>query len=111
MRLAPFASNDDTARRIPLGWRSLAFLARPVVGHGGWQSLLRRLQAGVCDGELICRTRDLDALVRHCSGVHHGGWQQRARAIIVDSQLQHLGVLPERRRPRLHVVKGGGNGR
>ncbi len=69
---------------------SLALLERPVHGRGGWQSLLRRLQAGLHGHLLIISDKDFDQLVRACSGPHVGGFQLRCRAIVRDVVAQRL---------------------
>lgn len=86
-------------RRILLQPESVRLLVKRVVGRGGFQSLLRRLQAGLHGSVLTATVPDLERLVRHCGGARVGGFQRRARAIVVDDQLNELiseGMLPVR---------------
>lgn len=72
-----------SGRVVLLRYLSVALLRRPVVGRGGFQSLLRRLQAGLRGRALTVTDADLDRLVRYCAGPV-GGFQRRLRAVIVD---------------------------
>lgn len=67
---------------IPLTRREAELVRRPVVGRGGYQSLLRRIQRGLRGRALSISSQDLDALVRAVSGKKRGGFQQRAEAIV-----------------------------
>lgn len=67
---------------ISLTAREAALVRRPVVGRGGYQSLLRRIQRGLRGRQLAISSKDLDALVRAVSGKKRGGFQQRAEAIV-----------------------------
>lgn len=67
---------------IPLTRREVAVLRRPVVGHGGYQSLLRRVQRGLRGHALSISSSDLDALVRAVAVDKRGGFQRRAEAVV-----------------------------
>lgn len=59
-------------------------LRRPINGDGGFQRLMRRIQAGLAGTRLTVDGADLDALIRATRGVDCGGFQRRAREILVD---------------------------
>lgn len=67
---------------IPLTRREAELVRRPVVGRGGYQSLLRRVQRGLHGCSLSISNHDLDALVRAVAAKKQGGFQQRAEAIV-----------------------------
>lgn len=67
---------------ILLTRREAELVRRPVVGKGGYQSLLRRIQRGLHGRSLAIASKDLDALVRAVSGPKRGGFQMRAEAIV-----------------------------
>lgn len=90
-----------TSYAVLMSHKSLALLARPVVGHGGFQSLLRRLQRGRQGRVLHVSQKDLDALVRACSGPSAGGFQQRFRQIVVDVTVDQFMRHPELLRAEL----------
>jgi hypothetical protein len=94
-------------RILVLGRESQAVLERPVNGHGGWQSLLRRLQAGRRGAVLTVATRDLEMLMRYTQGRRVGGFQRRCRAILIDGVLTD--IINEGR--RLVIVPRGIDGR
>lgn len=67
---------------IPLTRREAELVRRPVVGRGGYQSLLRRLQLGLHGHSLSISNQDLDALTRAVASKRRGGFQQRAEAVV-----------------------------
>lgn len=97
-------------------------LARPIVGRGGFQSLLRRIQRGLDGVYLEVDTEDLNALVRAASrgGINRmGGFQQRVLALITDAVINTWNSVPDpspqltlpfqaRQPPKpLTVIRGG----
>ena len=60
-----------------------AVLMQPVEGQGGWQSLLRRLQAAYdpATGVISVADADLDRLRSYCTDYGDGGWQKRVRQV------------------------------
>lgn len=52
---------------------------RPVRGHGGFQSLLRRLQKQIVDNVLTLSDDDLRKLWRNSWKYGEGGFQERTR--------------------------------
>lgn len=95
-------------KTILLRAESLELLGRPVVGRGGFQSLMRRLQAGLRGRVLTLSTKDLDALIRHCSGRTLGGFQLRARALIVDYVLNDLFAPKAFKLEAIRATQGSG---
>lgn len=82
---------------------TVAMWRRPIVGEGGWQTLFRRIQAGLDGSVLTAATADLDELVRMVSGgkgKHLGGYQYRAKALVVDVCTWQV----FRRPPRLRLL-------
>lgn len=65
-------------------------LRRPIRGDGGFQSLMRRIQLGLRGRELRVEDADLDALMRATRGTKAGGFQRRARDIVVDAVIDGL---------------------
>lgn len=64
-------------------------LGRPVRGQGGYQSLLRKLQANLAGNLLRLSRQDCERIVRYASSYGQGGWQGRLRSI-VDAARQYL---------------------
>lgn len=80
-------------RQIVLLPATAAIVRRPVVGRGGFQTLFRRIQGGLVGNVLTVAQADLDALVRLGSGAagrRLGGYQHRAKALIVDVVMWNL---------------------
>lgn len=67
-------------------------LRRPIRGDGGFQSLMRRIQLGLRGRMLLVEDADVDALLRATRGKHIGGFQRRARDIVVDAVVDQLRV-------------------
>lgn len=86
MRALKESGNPDL-RVMLLSARSQVLLARPIRGQGGFQRVLRRLQASV-DGEvLVAAADDMNALVRLSTGKAFrrlGGFQQVAVSLLMD---------------------------
>lgn len=81
-------------RVVRLHSDTAAMLRRPINGRGGFQSLMRRIQLGLRGRQLRVGQADLDALVRALKQPHVGGFQRRARAILVDVIMQDLRPAP-----------------
>ena len=62
---------------VTLSTPELVRLRRPVLGSGGYQSLLRRLQRGLRGRTLRIDVDDLGRLVTFWMHPHRGGFQQR----------------------------------
>lgn len=74
---------------------ALEALRRPVVGQGGFQSLLRELQDRVGTGSVLTLTPDLIArIVRYVQDYGQGGFQGR-----LDTVLAELGGLARSLQP------------
>lgn len=65
-------------------------LRRPIKGRGGFQSLMRRIQLGLRGRQLVIEQADLDALLRATRGPACGGFQRRARDIVVEAVMDRL---------------------
>lgn len=65
-------------------------LQRPIKGRGGFQSLMRRIQLGLRGRQLVVEQADINALIRATKGRAIGGFQRRARDIIVDAVIDRL---------------------
>jgi hypothetical protein len=66
--------------RIPLSQQAQKAFAKPIVGKGGHQTLLRRLQAQIRDGELVISVADMEKMLRYMLSYGSGGFQQRFAA-------------------------------
>ncbi|MQA92941.1 MAG: hypothetical protein GEU90_22455 [Gemmatimonas sp.] len=72
-----------TTIRMELGAQALSGLHRPVVGEGGFQFFLRKLQKQVVDGNtLILTGEDIERLARHVHDYGQGGFQGRLDAVL-----------------------------
>jgi hypothetical protein len=68
--------------RIELSADSLAKLTRPVVGQGGFQSLLRQVQRQV-DGNVLVLTPSLiERIAQYVHAYGGGGFQGRLEAVL-----------------------------
>jgi hypothetical protein len=65
---------------IHLAPEDLDLLMRPVIGRGGWQSLLRKLQRQTHNGVLKLTADDSHRLLRYLLSYGSGGWQERLAA-------------------------------
>jgi hypothetical protein len=67
--------------KIQVSDDDLEQLMRPVRGHGGWQSLVRRLQRQV-DGNVIeLSEEDQKRILHYLLSYGTGGWQDRIAGI------------------------------
>lgn len=67
--------------KIRLTAEAIEHLSRPVRGSGGFQSLLRRLQANFdsATGELAISESDTEKLIRYAINYGQGGFQDRLK--------------------------------
>jgi hypothetical protein len=74
--------------KVVLSNEEKGLLLKPVVGQGGWQSLLRRLQRQL-DGSVLSLTpADVQRIGRYRERYGSGGWQGRLaflRRVSLDS--------------------------
>jgi hypothetical protein len=76
---------------IPLSDDGLAAVLKPVNGRGGFQDVMRRVQARLIKTSLELDEDDYDALLKACSqNKGGGGFQARARAILTDIVTEEL---------------------
>lgn len=66
--------------RIPLSAAAQRAFTKPVVGRGGHQTLLRRLQGQIQDGVRTASSVDMENMPRYMSSYGPGGLQQRLAA-------------------------------
>lgn len=66
--------------RIPLSPQAQRAFAKPIVGKGGHQTLLRRLQAQIENGVLVVSVADMEKMLRYMLSYGSGGFQQRLAA-------------------------------
>ena len=66
---------------VQLSREDLEHLMRPVAGHGGWQSLLRKLQRQINGNTLTLTEADSRRILRYILSYGSGGWQDRLAAI------------------------------
>ena len=64
-------------QEITLEPQDVELLLRPVVGKGGWQTLLRRLQKQIDGRTLRLDERDTATLLKYILSYGSGGWQDR----------------------------------
>ena len=78
-------------KRIVLDNDEIAELMRPIVGQGGWQGLLERLQALLdqATGEMNLSDEERGCICRHAFDYGNGGWENRLRQIFG----RHLGEM------------------
>ena len=84
---------------IELTAEEVELLSRPIQGQGGFQSLLRRLQAQLNDeSQLVLRIDDVRQIVRYWARYGTGGFQGRLGAVLSAlSRLADALVFPRRR--------------
>jgi hypothetical protein len=76
---------------IPLSDDGLAAVLKPVNGRGGFQDVMRRVQARLIQTSLELDEDDYNALLKACSqNKGGGGFQGRARAILTDIITEEL---------------------
>lgn len=69
--------------RLTLGNDAAQALRRDVVGSGGFQSLLRRLQRGLStDNELTLTLEDIERIGRYVNDYGTGGFQGRLDEVL-----------------------------
>lgn len=66
--------------RIPLSSHAKTQLSKPIAGHGGHQTLLRRLQGQIDGDELVVSVDDMEKMLRYILSYGRGGFQQRIAA-------------------------------
>ena len=72
-----------TSIRIELGPDALAALRKPIAGQGGFQSLLRPLQAQVADANIVVLTPEMvDRVGRYVREYGKGGFQGRLDTVL-----------------------------
>lgn len=71
-------------RTIVLSRRTVALLAKPIRGQGGFQTLLRRLQRQCARGALTVSAVDVERLTRYARRYGGGGFQRRTTAVGAD---------------------------
>ena len=78
-------------KRIVLNNDEIAELMRPIVGQGGWQGLLERLQALLdhLRGEMNLSDEERGCICRYAFDYGNGGWENRLRLIFG----RHLGEM------------------
>jgi hypothetical protein len=70
--------------RVDLSVAALQALGKPVVGQGGFQSLLRQLQAQISDAALILTPALITKIVRYVKKYGQGGFQGRLDTVLAE---------------------------
>lgn len=84
-----------TTIRIELGADALAALRKPIVGEGGFQSLLRTLQAQIADVNVLVLTPDLtERIARYVHDYGQGGFQGRLETVLEELRKLARALLP-----------------
>ncbi len=84
-----------TTIRIELGPDALAALRKPIVGEGGFQSLLRTLQSQVADANVLVLTPDLtERIGRYVHDYGQGGFQGRLETVLEELRKLARALLP-----------------
>ncbi len=63
--------------RIALSPQAQSAFAKPIVGRGGHQTLLRQLQRQIQNGVLVVSVGDMEKMFRYMLSYGRGGFQQR----------------------------------
>ncbi|MBA2669250.1 MAG: hypothetical protein H0U67_02640 [Gemmatimonadetes bacterium] len=71
---------EERRIRIPLSPQAQTAFSKPIVGRGGHQTLLRRLQGQIQDGVLEISSADMEKMLRYMLSYGSGGFQQRFAA-------------------------------
>lgn len=79
-----------STRHVQLRPQTADMLAKPIKGHGGFQSLMRRIQQGLRGYQLTIDEADLNNLLQSTRGRSVGGFQRRCRDIVVDAVIERL---------------------
>lgn len=84
-----------TTIRIELGPDALAALRKPIVGEGGFQSLLRTLQSQIADANVLVLTPDLtEQIARYVHDYGQGGFQGRLETVLEELRKLARALLP-----------------
>ena len=70
--------------RFTLGPKALEALGRAVVGRGGFQTLLRQLQASVQGRDLTLTPEQVAKVVRYVQEYGQGGFQGRLDTVLIE---------------------------
>lgn len=73
---------------VQLSETAAARLRRPVSGQGGFQRLLRKLQARLSGSVVTVDAADVEKLRRYSHAYGRGGFQTRTRPSAADAQLR-----------------------
>ncbi len=84
---------EPLTAQIPLGTDALTELGKPVVGRGGPQSLLRRLQSDLNQRVLTCSRKDFLRCREYALNLG-GGFQRRCQTVLRDAGKQPLAWRP-----------------
>jgi len=83
-------TQTDQQVMVVVSGRVKEMLSRPVKGTGGFQSVLRRLQARFVDGRTLCLSNeDVDRMRKLVQGYRQGGFQDRLREILLAVDRAH----------------------
>jgi hypothetical protein len=66
---------------IELSATEAEYLSKPINGHGGYQSMLRRLQPMVQSGQLVMPREEAERLCAYANRYGQGGFQGRLKSI------------------------------
>ena len=67
--------------RVHLTDAERELLSRPVNGEGGFQSLLRKLQVAMTEGDIVADEALVERIVRSAGNCGSGGFQGRLRSL------------------------------
>ena len=67
--------------KVTLTKEDLEVLSKPVVGQGGFEDLLRKLQSSIRDGVLVVDKEIAERIIRYVDEYGCGGWQDRLQRI------------------------------
>ena len=60
----------------------LRLLSRTVIGDGGWQGLLRKIQQNISGNELLLGVEDVGKIIRYALDYGQGGYEDRLLPIV-----------------------------
>lgn len=89
-------ATDSPIRVLAIPPHVAAMVQKPITGRGGFQTLFRRIQAGLRGCILRLDERDLDRLVGLASSGKTGGYQQRAELLLAGVFYWDLFIKPKR---------------
>tara|TARA_Y100001972_G_C7459846_1_gene234737 strand:+ start:241 stop:597 length:357 start_codon:yes stop_codon:yes gene_type:complete len=78
---------------INLTDEQLARLQRPISGSGGWQSLLRAMKKRIQGTTLELSTRDVGRILRYSNDYGSGGFQDRLKGPIEQTEELAIEIL------------------